>query len=290
MSQDIENLELLLPSNNVNLKYQQAGSGNSTYVLIHGLGSNSKAFQKNISALANRSLVIAIDLPGYGESELGNFVPGMANYAKVVSEFIELKMLKNITLVGHSMGGQIAIQLASGQPAKWLNKLVLLSPAGLEQFTNDDKKWFHAVVNEQLYLSLTNDQIKQNFNNNFYGGELPEDAQFMLNERLELKKDGKKYKAYVATIVKSIYAMLAEPVYGKLTDMKVPMQIVFGANDKLIPNKTLHPQLSLEDILEKLKGDFPKIKIDVLDDAGHFVLWDRSEAVNDLILKKIESQ
>jgi pimeloyl-ACP methyl ester carboxylesterase len=285
MCQDIENLELMLPSSNVNLHYQQAGNGNHTFLLIHGLGSNSKAFKKNISPLANKSAVIAIDLPGYGESELGDFVPGIHNYAKVISEFVELKMLHNVTLVGHSMGGQIAIQLASEPPTTWLKKLVLLSPAGLEQFTNEDKKWFRAAVNEQLYLNLTDDQIKQNFDNNFFGGKLPEDAQFMLAERLELKKEVEQYRAYVSTIVKSINAMLNEPVYGKMIDIKVPIQVIYGRNDKLIPNKILHPKLNLEAILEKLKNDYPIITIELLDDAGHFVLWDRSEAVNTLILE-----
>ncbi len=285
MSQVIKHSALLLPNSNVNLNYQQAGSGDNTIVLIHGLGSNSKAFKKNIPALAKKSVVLALDLPGYGDTKLGEFVPGIGNYAKAISEFVELKKLSNVTLVGHSMGGQIAIQLAADQKPSWLKNLVLLSPAGLEQFTDDEKKWFHAVVNNQLYLNMTDDQIKQNFNNNFFGGELPEDARFMVNERLKLKEDVEKYKSYVSTIVKSIYAMLAEPVYNKIADINVPIQVIYGKNDMLIPNKILHPQLSLETILEKLKTDYPKIKTEQLDEAGHFVLWDRSDAVNRCILE-----
>lgn len=287
MSQDIEKSELFLPESNVTLNYQQAGSGSNTIVLIHGLGSNSKAFKRNIPALAEKAEVIALDLPGYGDTELGNFVPGMANYANAIKEFIELKKLNNITLAGHSMGGQIAIQLAADQQPSWLKNLVLLAPAGLEQFTEDEKKWFHGVVNDQLYLNMTDEQINQNFNMNFFGGKLPEDAQFMVSERLKLKEDAEKYKTYVSTIVKSIYAMLAEPVYDKIADIQVPIQVVFGKNDMLIPNKILHPQLTLEAILEKLKTDHPKIKTERLDEAGHFVLWDQSDAVNDCILEGI---
>ncbi len=295
MSQDIENSELLLPNSNVTLNYQQAGSGSNIIVLIHGLGSNSKAFKKNMPALAEKAVVIALDLPGYGNTELGDFVPGMTNYAKAIKEFIELKKLNNVTLVGHSMGGQIAIQLAADQqptvnhqPA-WLKNLVLLAPAGLERFTDEEKKWFRTVVNDQLYLNMTDDQIKQNFNMNFFGGKLPEDAQFMVSERLELKEDAEKYTTYVSTIVKSIYAMLAEPVYDKIADIQVPIQVIYGNNDMLIPNKILHPQLTLETILEKLKIDHPKVKTERLDEAGHFVLWDQSDAVNSCILEGVEN-
>ncbi len=176
MGQDIENSELLLPNSNVTLSYQQAGRGDNTIVLIHGLGSNSRAFKKNIPALAKKAVVVSLDLPGYGGSEQGDFVPGMDNYAKAITEFIGLKKLDNVTLAGHSMGGQIAIQLAASQQPSWLKNLVLLSPAGVEQFTEEEKNWFHAQVTDQLYLNLTDDQIKHNFNINFFGGKIPEDA------------------------------------------------------------------------------------------------------------------
>ncbi len=290
MSQDIENRQLLLPNSKVTLKYLQAGSGNNAIVLIHGLGSNSKAYQKNIQELSKKAVVFALDLPGYGNTELGSFVPGIDNYARAISEFIELKKLSNVTLVGHSMGGQIAIQLAADHKPSWLKKLVLLSPAGVEQFTDDEKKWFHAVVNEQLYLGMTDDQIKQNFNRNFFGEKLPEDAKFMVSERFELKDKTEEYKTYISTIVKSIYAMLAEPIYDKIADIKVPILVIYGKNDMLIPNKILHPQLSLENLLKKLRADYPDIKIEQFEEAGHFVLWDQSVAINRCILEDIVSK
>lgn len=81
--------------------------------------------------------------------------------------------------------------------------------------------------------------------------------------------------------------MLAEPVYDKIADIEVPIQIIYGKNDMLIPNKILHPQLNLETILEKLKKDYPNIKTDQFDEAGHFVLWDQSDPVNSCIQEGI---
>ncbi|WP_047247968.1 alpha/beta fold hydrolase [Maribacter thermophilus] len=290
MSQEIQSSELLLPTSNITLNYQEAGNGDHTVILIHGLGSNTKAYQKNIPALSQKARVVALDLPGFGNTTLGDFVPGIDNYAKVVSEFITLKKYSHVTLVGHSMGGQIALQLAASQQPEWLKNMVLLAPAGLEQFTQEDKNWFQAVVNDQLYLNLTDAQIQQNFDINFYGAKVPDDAQFMVNDRFKIKEDTEKYKTYVSTVVQSIHAMLAEPVYDKIVDIKVPIQVIYGKNDMLIPNKILHPQLSLDDLLEKLRADYPKIKTTLLDKAGHFVLWDQSDAVNTCIIETLEDK
>ncbi len=84
--------------------------------------------------------------------------------------------------------------------------------------------------------------------------------------------------------------MLDEPVYGKIADIKVPILVIYGKGDMLIPNKILHPQLSLDTLLEKLKTDYPKIKTKQLEEAGHFVLWDQSDAVNNCILEGFGNQ
>ncbi|MCK0146673.1 alpha/beta hydrolase [Arenibacter sp. F26102] len=287
MSQDVEKSELFLPQSQVSLSYTQAGMGDRTIVLIHGLGSNSKAFDKNFKELSKKALVIAVDLPGFGDTELGEFVPGIENYAEAIAEFITLKKYTRVTLIGHSMGGQLAMQLAAKNNPEWLYQLILLAPAGVEKFTDTEKNWFYAVVNEQLYLNLTDAQIKQNFDLNFYGGQLPQDAQFMLEDRLVIKEDLEIYKTYIATVVKSIYAMLNEPVYDKISKIKVPITVIYGKDDKLIPNKILHPQLSIDNLLEVLNTDYPQVSIIQLDQAGHFVHWDQSDSVNNIILKKI---
>ncbi|WP_191089004.1 alpha/beta fold hydrolase [Arenibacter lacus] len=287
MGQPLERSQIFLPKSKVNLSYVQAGQGEHTLVLVHGLGSNSKAFTKNIGELSKKTRVIAIDLPGFGDTEPGEFVPGMDNYAHTIAEFVSLKGLDKISLVGHSMGGQIAMHLAATHQPEWLRQLVLLAPAGVEQFTAAEKEWFHAVVNEAFYLNLTDEQIEQNFDLNFYGNKLPKDAQFMLQDRLEIKEDLEQYKQYVATVVKSIHAMLKEPVYHQIENIKVPVKVVFGKEDKLIPNKILHPQLTTEGLVESLTMDYPTIDHVLLEQAGHFVQWDQSEAVNSIILKDI---
>jgi len=260
------------------IHYLKTGSGKTKWVLVHGLGSYSKAYTKILSALPKHVEAYALDLPGFGNTLSNGATISMENYATVVDEFIKELGLKNVVLMGHSMGGQIAMTAAMTNP-KWLKNLILFAPAGIEQFTEKDHAWFEAVVTESLYLNLTDEQIRQNFNVNFYGMQLPEDAEFMYQDRIKIKEDPEAYKTYCSTIVKSIKAMLSGPVYDEINQIKVPTLVLFGKNDLLIPNKILHPDLTIAQLVETLQKDYPQTTNKLIDEAGHFIIWDQSEKV-----------
>ena len=115
--------------------YKESGQGDTILLMIHGLGSNSESFSKLQEISADHFKSVVIDLPGYRESPKGDLHPGMQNYAQLLIEFIEGKKYKNVILVGHSMGGQIAMTMAQHSAnMPWLKGLFLLAPAGLETF------------------------------------------------------------------------------------------------------------------------------------------------------------
>ena len=278
MGQTMETKQIKLSGQNLEINYLKAGKGKQKWVLVHGLGSYSKAYNKILAHLPKEVEAYALDLPGFGESPLGNQTISMAGYAHAVNDFVNTLGLKKVVLFGHSMGGQVAMTLALENP-KWLKSLVLLAPAGIEQFTEKDKEWFGAVVNKELYLNLSDDQIRQNFNVNFYGFQLPEDALFMYQDRMKIKEDSAKYKQYCITIVHCIKAMLSGQVYDQLESIKTPILVFYGKNDALIPNKILHPDLTIAQLTEKLNQDYPEIQTELVDKAGHFVLWDQTETI-----------
>ncbi|WP_275614686.1 alpha/beta fold hydrolase [Flagellimonas yonaguniensis] len=278
MGQTTTSKKIKLPNQNLEIHYLKAGHGKTKWVLIHGLGSYSKAYNKILSNLPKNVEAFALDLPGFGKTDLNGTSISMEDYAEVVDGFIHELGLKKVVLMGHSMGGQIAMTLALENP-KWLKELILLSPAGIEQFTDKDRAWFDAVITESLYLNLTDEQIRQNFNINFYQGKLPEDAEFMYQDRIKIKEDTEAYKTYCSTIVRSIKAMLAGPVYGQIGQFKVPTMVLFGKNDLLIPNTILHPDLTIDLLMETLQHDYPQTTNKLIDEAGHFIIWDQSEKV-----------
>jgi pimeloyl-ACP methyl ester carboxylesterase len=112
----------------VPMAYLEAGSG-PAIVLLHGNGGSSRDWNGVIPALATRNRVLAPDLPGYGESaQADNSSP--TELARRVRTFMVTVGAETAVLVGHSMGGLVALHLALAHPAE-VSKLVLVDSAGL---------------------------------------------------------------------------------------------------------------------------------------------------------------
>jgi pimeloyl-ACP methyl ester carboxylesterase len=102
-----------------------------TILFVHGLGAAALSdWIDTMRALARRYHVIAIDLPGYGysASPLGKYSP--RNYARVLQDVLARHAKGPAIVVGHSMGGAVALRLASDFPTS-VSKLVLVDTAGI---------------------------------------------------------------------------------------------------------------------------------------------------------------
>ncbi|TXF89146.1 alpha/beta hydrolase [Neolewinella aurantiaca] len=274
-------------NDSVRLAYVDEGTGPETLLFLHGLGSNLQAWQKTIAGLSNDYRCIALDLPGYGKSSQGDYAFGMSFFANQVAAFIESLGLKEVTLVGHSMGGQVAITLALQQP-KYLKQLVLAAPAGLETFSAENRVFFATYVQPHIVRAATEAQIEANFAMNFY--DMPEDARFMVEDRLEMREDSQAYHYYSEMIPRCVLGMLDEPVADRLAALDLPTLLIFGYEDQLIPNKLLHPELSVEAVGEFGQQSIQGSKLVFLNEAGHFVQWDQAQAFNNEVRAFIEKK
>lgn len=274
--------KIIKMTNGQSLAYIEKGSGDQTLLMIHGLGSNSLAWKKMMENLQADFRCIAIDLPNYGLSQVADHPFSMSAFAITVKQFIAEMQLQNVVLIGHSMGGQIAMTtvLETDAPIK---KLVLLAPAGLETFSENDRQWFRQVVSPEAMMSLPDERIEQNFDLNFYGNKLPEDARFMLEERLQLKEDETVLANYYDMYVKCIHGMLDGPVFDRLDKIKTPVFVAYGKDDLLIPNRLLHPILTIEKVVADAVEKMPDCEVHFLEKCGHFIIWDQADAVSELI-------
>lgn len=99
-----------------------------TYVLIHGIGMGRTIFAdlvEHLRAGANR--VIAIDLPGYGEAPEPPRVLTMERTADLIAAYLRSEGISGATLIGHSMGTQVAIEVEARHPRS-SKRLVLIGP------------------------------------------------------------------------------------------------------------------------------------------------------------------
>lgn len=269
-------------SDSISLTYVDEGSGVKTLLFIHGLGSYLPAWQKNITVLRNKYRCIALDLPGYGKSGRGDFAYDMHFFADQVALFMDQLSLKNVTVIGHSMGGQIAMTLALRHPEA-LEKLVLIAPAGFEQFSDQEKAWFARIYTPELVQATPPPQIERNFALNFHQGIFPDDARFMYRDRLRMRELGPVYQAYCQMIPRCVQGMLNQPVFNQLDQIQHPTLVLYGLGDLLIPNKFLHPDLTTEQVARHGAERLPKATLQLLENCGHFVQWECADRVNESI-------
>lgn len=99
-------------------------------LFIHGLAGRWANWLEQMPALAEAHRVIALDLPGFGASPLPREPISMYGYARIVDELLQALGVCDAAVVGNSMGGEIAAELAISFPQR-VDSLVLVSAAGL---------------------------------------------------------------------------------------------------------------------------------------------------------------
>jgi pimeloyl-ACP methyl ester carboxylesterase len=112
----------------VRLALDQRGAG-EPLVLIHGLGTDRGVWDEASDSLAQRHRVIVLDLPGFGDSAPAGPGFDLGEVADVVAAGIEERIGGSFDLLGHSLGGAVALTLARRRPGV-VRRLVLSAPAG----------------------------------------------------------------------------------------------------------------------------------------------------------------
>jgi pimeloyl-ACP methyl ester carboxylesterase len=261
----------------IQITYSDTGkTTGATLLFIHGLGSYMRAWDKNVPDLAANYRCLRIDLAGYGKSSKARYAGDMSFYADILNEFCVKLNLKKVILVGHSMGGQIALTTAMLYPSL-VEKLILVDPAGFETYNTLQKMSIKNVTSPLAIQSSTEMQIRQNLTANFY--VLPADAQFMIADRLKMRS-AFDFKDYCYVVAQNVYGMLDEPVYTKLGRIKQPTLCFFGKNDALIPNRFMNPLQNTEGVARSGASRMAQCEVVMLPEAGHFSMWEKADSVN----------
>jgi len=116
------------PKKSKGIAYREAGTG-PALALLHGIGSSSAGWLFELESLKGYRL-IAWDAPGYGGSDfLAPPAPRPSDYAQALHEFLERLLLKDVVLVGNSLGCLMAAAYAGAHPER-VRSMLLLGPAG----------------------------------------------------------------------------------------------------------------------------------------------------------------
>ncbi|KAA9345747.1 alpha/beta fold hydrolase [Adhaeribacter soli] len=231
-------------SGNSCISYLDSGPTNAPVLLfLHGLGDNALIWSQTIPALSPTFRCIAPDLPGHGQSNVHPFNYRMHDYATILSDFLSLLKIRTFSLIGHSMGGQIGIILAL-RLAAVMEKMVLVAPAGFEQFTAHER--------QLLELSAS------------YG--------HTLNVGGAGSSDNNAQR-------KSVSGMLAEPVFDFLPQIHTDSLVIFGEQDPFIPNRYLHHTTPAA-IARSGTAQLPNAQLQLFNRCGHYPQTEQAERFN----------
>lgn len=264
-----------LLSNGIEMAYLEAGSGPYTLLFIHGLGTYSGTWFRNLSILSADFRCIAVDLPGNGFSDKRPQPFGMDYFASCVYDFIRKLKLQDVVLCGHSMGGQVALHLALKQVPE-VAQLVLCAPAGFEVFSPWERNLYRSVLKFWGMFSNNESSLRSSIYSSFY--ENPSQADDLIKEMVNIMRSYSD-EDYRKMAEACIDAMLDEPVFDRLKELTLPILVLFGEMDALIPNQMLHPG-STRNLARNAVDLMPHASLEIIPYAGHFVQWEKAELVN----------
>jgi pimeloyl-ACP methyl ester carboxylesterase/putative sterol carrier protein len=261
-----------------------AGSGNEQVICLHGLGSNKASFFQTVAALAPECTVHAIDLPGFGASDK----PARGGYnarwfAAAVRGYMDALEIDRAHLVGNSMGGRVAIELAFDEPER-VASLSLLTPA--IAFRRRQLAPLVKLLRPELAViphSLRERVVRDQFWGLFARPERldPAAADIAVDEFCRIYRSRSARIAFFAA-ARNIY--LDQPdgedgFYARLAELQPPALFVWGDSDRVIP-----PGFS-----RHVAAALPSASQVILEDCGHVPQVELPEQTNLLIRERIRS-
>jgi pimeloyl-ACP methyl ester carboxylesterase len=253
---------------NVVLAYEVHGTG-EPIVLIHGVGHRRQAWDPIVPLLADDFQVITIDLPGFGESGPLVMKKGHAQDAlrKELVETVEFLGLENPHVVGNSLGGLIALEIALDGRAK---SVTALSPAGFWD-GEADFTYINALFNTMMTIAAVTRPIARPLLSLSIGRKL---AFSWLNAHPENVPPEAAYGDFKALVsaAPNVRRLLAER-YQFAGTFDAPATIAWAEKDRvLLPYQARRAARLL-----------PNAAHITLDGVGHVPMWDNPELVADTI-------
>ncbi|MDP4119855.1 MAG: alpha/beta hydrolase [Bacillota bacterium] len=241
---------MFLEINGIRTHYIRQGSG-ETVLILHGWGCNVKVYESMTQLMSKKYEVIALDLPGFGETDEPKAPFSVGDYADFVQKFIKAIGVQKTILLGHSLGGRIIIKImSSGKVDFEVPKIILVDAAGIRpkrSFKQKCKTRIYKVSKWTYGLSL----IKKIY---------PEGV-----EKLRKKNGSADYNAASPMMRQTLVKVVNEDLTECLSKIKPDTLLIWGENDTATP-------VSDGQLMEKL---IPKAGLAVIKNAGHYSFLDQ---------------
>lgn len=259
------------------LNYVELGEADKPVLLyVHGIMGTWRNWVFNLLPFADRFRVIAVDLPGFGLSEMPKGEFSIEHYADVIKELTEKLGLGKITLIGNSMGGQVATIVAKKTP-EILQKVILVDPAGFSTSTARLRKispyvkyfnWIFALGVVLRKVIAGNRWLATAFTKIVLWKPMNISSELILVLLAGIGKPG---------FVPAVHTITRTPVKDFPGSVDVETVIIWGRNDALIPKRDAF----------KFARMIPHAKLELMDDVGHIPMFETPDRFNAVIEKYV---
>lgn len=203
------------------IRYLEQGNADRNIVLVHGLGGSAERWLKVIPLLSSKYRVIALDVIGFGYSDKPSTDYTVEFFAKFLSSFIGSLGLSKTTLIGTSLGGQIAAHCAGNNDA--IEKLVLVAPSGAMKYSTPT---LDAYMMAALYPNHSS--AKTAFEMMSHSGTVDE---FTVTDFVKRMAAPNAKLAFISSVLSVKNSQIQEGLHK----IKIPTLLVWGKEDKMIP-------------------------------------------------------
>jgi len=231
------------------------GAHEKSLVFIHGSGGDHSSWSNQYAGLHEQYNIVAVNLPGHGSSE-GNGESDIGSYCLWVKKLLDILQLKNVILIGHSLGAAISLQFAINYP-QTIHGIVTVG-GGMKMPVNpaifEFLKTNHA---ESVELICKFSVAKENR------------AKFMVPLVKSLAQ------ARIDVLQGDLSACDKFDVSQEINKISLKALVICGAEDKMTP-----PEFSRQ-ISESISG----AKLCLIEGAGHMVMMEKPEEFNEALNK-----
>jgi pimeloyl-ACP methyl ester carboxylesterase len=237
--------------------FVRRGGAGSPVLFLHGAGG-LPGWEPFLARLAERYDVLAPDHPGYGQSDNPRWLEEVADLAQFYLEFLKAFDLQDVQVIGHSLGGWIALEMATRSTAR-IKSLTMLSSAGIRVKDKGPPDLF-AMDPDELVRTLFHDQalIEQQLST----PPTPEQLTVIMRNRATSARLGWNPR-------------FCNPKLRKwLRKIDVPTHIIWGDQDKIFA-----PVYATE-----LQNEIPGARVTIIPDTGHMLHVEKADSVADAVI------
>jgi len=250
-----------------------AGMNRPPLLFLHGWSASWQVFLLNIAAFMGTHRCLALDLPGFGYSDMPSEPISIQGYAKTVDAMCDALGVDCVSVIGNSMGGFVGAELALSFATR-VDRLVLVSAAGLstEQVARTPSMALARVLSAGLphamrFESAVVRRPRLRRAAMQFAIRYPEKLSVPLAQEIVLGSGKPGF-------VPALKALLSYSFRERLEKIEIPVLVVWGRSDLLVPVSDAH---HYQDLIG------PNARVEIFEDTGHAPMLERPTRFNALV-------